>query len=151
MAIETPHGGTRGARPRAGPLLRFGTWMMANVVRRSSRMAASMLVLTTVGAKTGQRREVPLGFIADGADRWLIVAAANGTAKNPAWLHNLAEHPDQAWIEVGHEKVKVRPETLAGDERAAAWSRIVAKTPQYGAQEAKTDREIAIVRLTREA
>ena len=151
MTIETPHGGTHGNRPMPGPLARFGTWMMTAVVRRSGRMADTMLLLTTVGAKSGQRRVAPLGYVADGDGRWLIVATAQGAARNPAWLHNLAEHPDQVWIEIGHEQVKVRPETLAGDERAAAWARFVAKTPQYGKYGTQTDREIAVVRLTREA
>ncbi len=83
-------------------------------------------------------------------DRWLIVASAMGSAKHPAWLHNLAAHPDEAWIEIGRDIVKVRPEILGGDERAAAWAKIVAATPQYGKDETQTDREIPVVRLTRE-
>ncbi len=150
MTIETPPGGTHGNREIPGPIARFGARTMAAIYRRSARMAKSMLLLDTVGAKSGEPRVAALGFIADGAGRWLIVASASGTARNPAWLHNLAAHPDQVWIEIGRERIKVRPETLAGDERQAAWARIVAATPQYGKYETQTDREIAVIRLTRE-
>ena len=44
---------------------------------------------------------------------------------------------------------KPGPELLSEDERAAAWTRIVAEAPQFGAYEHKTDREIPVVRLTR--
>jgi hypothetical protein len=50
----------------------------------------------------------------------------------------------------GHDRYKVRPELLRGDERAAAWKRIVAEAPQFGDYEHKTDREIPVVRVTRE-
>ncbi len=149
MTMQTPPGGTHGNRAMSGPMARFGARFMAAMYRRWGRMASSMVLLTTVGAKSGERRVVPLGFTADG-DRWLIVATAMGSAKNPAWLHNLAVHPDQVWIELGRETVKVRPEILAGDERAAAWARVVAAAPQFGKYETQTDREIAVVRLTRE-
>jgi deazaflavin-dependent oxidoreductase (nitroreductase family) len=123
MTPQTPPGGTHGARSMGGPMIRFGARMMSAMYRRSGRMASSMV---------------------------LIAASAQGSAKNPAWLHNLAVHPDQVWIELGKDKVKVRPEILAGDERAAAWARIVAATPQFGKYETQTDREIAVVRLARE-
>jgi deazaflavin-dependent oxidoreductase (nitroreductase family) len=149
MTLQTPPGGTHGARSMGGPMIRFGARIMAAMYRRSGRMASSMVLLTTVGAKSGERRVAPVGFTSDG-DRWLIAASAQGSAKNPAWLHNLAVHPDQVWIELGKDKVKVRPEILAGDERVAAWARIVAATPQFGKYETQTDREIAVVRLARE-
>jgi deazaflavin-dependent oxidoreductase (nitroreductase family) len=75
------------------------------------------------------------------------VASAAGSARHPAWYFNLAKHPDQVWIEVGDAKLKVRPTLLSGEERAAAWQRVIREAPQYAAYETKTDRQIPIVRL----
>ena len=77
----------------------------------------------------------------------MIVGSANGAARHPAWLYNLAKHPDQVWIEIGKQKIRVRPETLKGEERAAMWRRIVQAAPNYASYETKTDREIPLVRL----
>ena len=59
----------------------------------------------------------------------------------------MAKNPDRVWAEVAGRRIKVRPETLKGEERNAAFQRIVAAAPGYGAYQAKTDREIPIVRL----
>ncbi len=81
-------------------------------------------------------------------DAWLIVASFGGNAKNPAWYHNLAAHPDQAEIEVGGRKLKVTATQLTGADRDAAWQRIIAAQPRYAGYQTKTDREIPILRLT---
>jgi hypothetical protein len=62
----------------------------------------------------------------------------------------MAKHPDDIWLEVGTERFKVRGESLEGPERAEALARIAATAPRYGRYQEKTDREIPIVRLTRE-
>jgi deazaflavin-dependent oxidoreductase (nitroreductase family) len=109
---------------------------------------AGQLLLTTMGAKSGQERRSPLGWFADGEDAWLIVASAAGSAKHPAWYLNMAKNPDKVWIDVGKRRLHVRPESLKGAEREEAWRRIVAQAPGYGAYRQKTDRVIPIVRLT---
>ena len=96
----------------------------------------------------GQRRETLLGWFPDGDNAWLIVASFGGNAKNPAWYHNLAAHPDQVEIEVRGRKVKVTPAQLAGAEREAAWQRITTANNRYAGYATKTDREIPIIRLT---
>ena len=130
------------------------------LARVSSRMVASLyrltgggsgrngLLLSTVGARSGDERVAFVARFEDGDRRWLVVGSAGASARNPGWVHNLAAHPDQVSIEVGRERFRVRPEILAGDERAAAWKRIVAEAPQFGTYETKTDREIPVVRLT---
>jgi hypothetical protein len=62
----------------------------------------------------------------------------------------MAKHPDDIWLEVGPERFKVRGESLEGPERDQALARIAAIAPRYGKYQEKTDREIPIVRLTRE-
>jgi deazaflavin-dependent oxidoreductase (nitroreductase family) len=152
MSFEISPNGTRGARMPTGRVLRTGAAVMASMYRLSGgRLGAGHgLLLTTVGARSGERRTASIRRFEDGDGRWLVVGSFGGAAKHPAWVINLAQHPDQAWIEVGHDRYKVHPELLEGEERAAAWRRIVAEAPQFGGYEHKTDREIPVVRLTRE-
>ena len=107
-----------------------------------------LLLLHSTGAKTGQPRQTLLGYIPDGDNAWLITASFGGNAKNPAWYHNLAAHPDQAEIEIRDRKVKVTASQLTGQEREAAWQRFVATNSRYGGYPAKTDRVIPVIRLT---
>jgi len=54
-----------------------------------------MVVLTSIGARSGQRREVPLGYFTDGDDV-ILIASNYGGAKHPGWYHNLRRHPECA-------------------------------------------------------
>jgi deazaflavin-dependent oxidoreductase (nitroreductase family) len=152
MAFEKTPAGTRGTNMPSfvTPVMKFMNNQMIRRFRRSGGKAAGMdgLVLTTVGAKTGQRRQTLLGTFPDGDDAWLVVASAGGATKNPAWYHNLAAHPDQAQIEVGGKTVDVTATQLAGQERDAAWQRITAAQPRYAGYEKKTDRVLPVIRLT---
>ena len=107
-----------------------------------------LLYLSTVGAKSGQRRTAVVMPFPEGDDAWLIVASKNGAATHPAWLYNLAAHPDQIEVEIQGRKAAVTAETLAGDERAAAWERITSERPNFASYETKTDRRIPVIRLT---
>ena len=119
--------------------------------RVSKRMGFPVVLLITRGAKTGQERTTPIGGFRDGDDSWLVMATLAGSARHPAWFLNMAAHPDDIWLEVGSERFKVRGESLEGQERADAVARIAAISPRYGDYQEKTDREIPVVRLTREA
>jgi deazaflavin-dependent oxidoreductase (nitroreductase family) len=134
-----------------GRVIRGGMRMVAGLYRLTGgRSGRTALLLTTVGARSGEQRTASLRRFDDGDGRWLVVASAGGTAKHPGWVQNLVRSPDKVWIEVGPDRYKVRPELLRGDERAAAWKRIVAEAPQFGGYEHKTDRDIPVIRLTRE-
>jgi deazaflavin-dependent oxidoreductase (nitroreductase family) len=155
MAFEKTPGGTRGTNMPSfiTPVMKLMNNQMIKRFRRTSAtngktMGMDGLVLTTVGAKTGQRRQTLLGTFPDGDGAWLIVASAGGSTKNPAWYHNLAAHPDQAQIEVGGKTVDVTATQLAGQERDAAWQRITAAQPRYAGYEKKTDRVMPVIRLT---
>jgi len=151
MTVEVPPGGTRGLRlPRF--LARLGNWMMLRSFRRGgarTQGGIETLVLESVGAKSGQRRQAVLGFLPDGDDAWLVVASLAGAARNPAWLHNLAAQPDATIQFEDGRQVGVRAETLGGTDLAAAWRRLEREAPEYPKYRTKTDREIAVVRLRR--
>jgi deazaflavin-dependent oxidoreductase (nitroreductase family) len=152
MTFEVPPNGTHGARMPRGRLLRFSSSMMASLYRASGgRMGGHhMLLLETIGARSGKRRIASIRRFEDGPGRWLVVGSAGGRATQPAWVVNLAHNPDKVWAEVDRDRFKVTPEILDPDDRPAAWRRIVAEAPQFGKYEHTTDREMPVVRLTRE-
>lgn len=155
MGIEVPPPGSRGAGGPAfvnrllAPLMKL---QVANYRRSKGpdqprMMGFPALLLTTVGARSGQRRTVPLGGFPDGPDAWLVVASAGGGRNHPAWFLNMAKNPDQIWIEVGNRQLRVVADSLRGGEREAALSRIAAIAPRYQGYQKKTDRLIPIIRL----
>lgn len=152
--IEIPPSGTRGVNLRGWPIIRALMGLFTALYRRSggriSALPFPVLALTTIGARSGRERSVLLGRFPDDEGRWLIVASLAGAARHPAWLINIARHPDQVWVQISGQRFKVRPQVLRGEERAAAWTRIVASAAQFARYQDLTDREIPVVRLTRE-
>jgi deazaflavin-dependent oxidoreductase (nitroreductase family) len=151
MSVRVPPGGSRGLRlPRF--LARLGNRMMLRQFRRGgarTQGGIETLMLETVGARSGQRREAVLGFLPDGEDAWLVIASLAGAARNPAWLHNLAAQPEATIQFDDGERVEVRAETLEGPDLAAAWERLEREAPEFPKYRTKTDREMPIVRLRR--
>jgi len=111
-------------------------------------MGMDLLYLTTMGAKTGQKRLTPVARFPDGDQSWLVVASSAGSVHNPSWYHNIAAHPDQVWIEVAGQQLRVTAEQLEGQRREEAWQRIVASQPRYAGYQRKTDRVLPIIRLS---
>jgi deazaflavin-dependent oxidoreductase (nitroreductase family) len=152
MAFEKTPSGTRGARSpsQSSAFARFIGRTMIKLHRRSGNkfMGMDLLYLTTVGAKTGEKRTTALARFPDGADGWLIVASLAGAARNPGWYHNIAAHPDQIWIEVAGRQLRVTAAQLEGERREEAWQRIVASQPRYAGYQSKTDRVLPIIRLS---
>lgn len=116
----------------------------ANGGKLSERLAnSSILLLTTIGAKSGQPRTIPLGYGKDG-DRFVVVAANAGAPAHPDWYFNLVAYPEVT-IEVGSERFQARARTAEGAEREQLLARQAEIVPWLPAQQAKTDREIPIV------
>jgi deazaflavin-dependent oxidoreductase (nitroreductase family) len=109
---------------------------------------ASMLLLHTVGAKTGLERVNPLVYLPDG-DRYVIMATKGGAPTNPDWYYNLLANPDVE-IEVGTETIPVHATEIQDDaEREALYARQVERRPGFGEYPKKTDRRIPIIALER--
>ncbi|WP_028644483.1 nitroreductase family deazaflavin-dependent oxidoreductase [Nocardioides sp. URHA0020] len=108
---------------------------------------APLLLLHSVGAKSGETRVSPMMYLPDG-DRFLVFASKAGAPTNPDWYHNLIAHPD-ATIEVGDETVDVRAEELPRAERDAKYAEQAALYPGFADYEKKTDRVIPVLALTR--
>ncbi|NED99065.1 nitroreductase family deazaflavin-dependent oxidoreductase [Phytoactinopolyspora halotolerans] len=115
---------------------------------RGSFMGMDLLILHTVGRRSGQPRETPVAWFADGEDSWLIIASGGGS-RNPDWHGNLMAHPDQAAIELpGREPKPVIPQLLDGADREQAWGRITAAQPRFEKYQRKSDRVYPLIRLT---
>jgi deazaflavin-dependent oxidoreductase (nitroreductase family) len=155
MSVNVPPRGTRGT-----PIPRFPGWLASMISRLQLRQfrrrhgghtqgGLQAVVLETTGAKSGEPRTAMLGYVEESDSSWLVIASLAGAARHPAWLYNLARHPE-ATIEFGDaRRVPVRAETLAAEELAAAWARIAVEAPEYVKYRSKTDREIPVVRLRR--
>lgn len=106
-----------------------------------------LVLLTTTGVKSGQRRTTPMMFHREG-DRLYVIASNVGAPRHPDWYLNLAAHP-QVTVEVGDETYDARAEPLQGEERERVWAMLKENYPFFAEHEAKTDRTIPVVALTR--
>src|SRR6266567_8192308 len=109
--------------------------------------ARHLLLLTTIGARSGQARTTPLMYISDG-HRLLVLASNFGAPKHPDWYQNLLVHPNVT-VEVGSETYRARASTLVGIEREQTWARIVERYPFLAQLQTTTRRQIPIVALKR--
>ncbi|MEA2315657.1 MAG: hypothetical protein QOI03_2349 [Solirubrobacteraceae bacterium] len=107
----------------------------------------TILLLTTEGRVSGEPRTTPLIERTDG-DRWVVVASKGGSPAHPSWFKNLQADPD-ASIQVQGEVVPVRAAAAEGEERSRLWSLMTEVWPAYDEYQAKTDREIPVVVLSR--
>src|ERR1700693_4107127 len=148
MPVHLPPAGKRASKMPHAAVAILG--VMPGLYRLvNGRGMGPSLVLTTVGGKSGLKRDAHLtSFPVEHGDGWLVVASKGGSPTHPAWYFNMASHPEKIWVQVGSRRGRVTAETLRGDDRARAWQRITSKFPNYSGYEKKTDREIHVVRLT---
>lgn len=108
---------------------------------------ATLLLLTTTGAKSGQPRLSPLAYLTID-DTMIIVGSKAGADTNPHWVHNLRANP-AAHIEVGTDAYDVVARELPDDERDATYPKVVAVAPGFGDYQTKTSRVIPLFELRR--
>lgn len=104
-----------------------------------------MLLLHTVGVRSGQERVSPMMYLADD-DRYLVFASAAGAGSNPAWYWNLRNHPDVS-IEVGDEHLDVHAVELTGTERDEKCAEQARRYPGFTEDQRKTPRTIFVIAL----
>jgi deazaflavin-dependent oxidoreductase (nitroreductase family) len=109
-----------------------GAWYFINVAnpidkrlvpatngRLSSAPGQQILVVETIGAKSGARRRIPLVYVTDG-ERIVLIASKGGAPKHPAWYHNLRAHPEvQVWAK--RRSGRYRAREAEGEERERLW------------------------------
>lgn len=108
----------------------------------------NVLLLTTIGAKSGAERLSPLVYTRDG-DNLVIAASMGGAPKNPAWFHNLVANP-KVTVEVGSERFEATAVVIEDRaERDRLYAGMVAHSEGFADYETKTTRVIPIVVLER--
>jgi deazaflavin-dependent oxidoreductase (nitroreductase family) len=108
---------------------------------------ASVLILHTVGRKSGETRKFPLIYGRDG-EHYVIVASNGGAPDHPGWYKNLLAHPDVK-IQVRGEVIPVTAGTGTAADKARVWPSMAKQWPGYDEYQANTRRDIPVVLLRR--
>lgn len=102
----------------------------------------AIIVLTSVGAKSGKLRKTALMRVEHDGD-YAVVASLGGSPKNPFWYHNLKANP-HVELQDGAVKRDYLAREVTGDEKAIWWERSVAAFPTYAEYQTKTTRQIPV-------
>jgi deazaflavin-dependent oxidoreductase (nitroreductase family) len=105
-----------------------------------------IIVLTSVGAKSGKLRKTPLMRVKHG-DEYAVVASLGGAPQNPVWYYNLKKNP-HVELQDGAVKRDYLAREVSGDEKATWWKRAMEAYPDYADYQKKTSRQIPVFVLT---
>jgi F420H(2)-dependent quinone reductase len=105
-----------------------------------------VILLTTLGAKTGKIRKTPLMRV-EHKGEYAVVASLGGAPKHPVWYHNVKKNP-RVELQDGQTRGDYEAREVFGDEKAAWWERAVQAWPDYAEYQTKTDRQIPVFVLT---
>ena len=150
------------ATAEASPVVRLPNvrWLLALVTKvhrtiyrlSGGRVGAKlsgmpMLLLETVGRRSGRERVMPLLYVED-EQGWIVVGSNAGDDRHPAWWLNLRARPE-ATVRIGRERHAVRGRRATPAEEARLWPRLVAAYAPYARYREGTRREIPVVILER--
>lgn len=107
----------------------------------------TLLLLHTVGAKSGQEHINPTAYVRDG-DQLVIIASKGGAPDNPGWYYNILAHP-LVTVEVGTEKFQATAAVATEPERTRLYNKMVDMMPGFADYQRKTSRVIPVITLTR--
>lgn len=156
--MSTPASGSGAPSPsptprrRASAMQRWFLRAMVGVYRRTrgrigGRVGSTpVLLLTTLGRKSGLPHTVPLGYF-DRGDVRFVVASNAGAPRDPAWYLNLTARPDVR-VEVGRDAYNASATPAVGEERAQLWDYVMETAPSYRRYQ-RAAREIPLVTLRR--
>jgi len=105
-----------------------------------------VILLTTVGAKTGKIRKTPLMRVEHDGE-YAVVASLGGAPKHPVWYFNIKANP-RVELQDGTETHDYEAREVLGGEKAIWWERAVEAWPDYADYQRKTDRQIPVFVLT---
>lgn len=106
----------------------------------------TLLLLHTVGAKSGHERINPVAYVTDG-DRYVIIASKGGSPTHPDWYYNILAQP-LVTVEVGTKQFQARASVTDEPERTRLYDRMVAMMPGFAEYRQKTTRVIPVIVLT---
>ena len=105
-----------------------------------------VIILTTVGAKSGALRKTPLMRVEHDGE-YAVIASMGGAPQHPQWYRNIATDPEVA-LQDGATRQRMRAREVTSDERDRWWQRAVAAWPDYADYQQRTERVIPVVVLT---
>jgi deazaflavin-dependent oxidoreductase (nitroreductase family) len=150
MAVPRPY--TKTEIAIANPLIklmsRLNTWAYRATGGRVGgkfRSGAPVMLLTTIGRKSGRRLTIPLLYLRD-EGRIVTVASKGGMDHHPLWYRNLVANP-AVDVQIGTEMSAMQAHTACDAEKSALWP-LVAMYPDYATYQARTARNIPVVVLT---
>ena len=106
----------------------------------------NLLLLTTIGARSGLQRTNPLHYLPDG-ERYVVFATKAGAHSHPDWYYNIQANPEVS-IEVGSDVIRVQARTLESTERDELYAKQAARHSNFAEYEKGTSRVIPVVTLT---
>lgn len=107
----------------------------------------TLLILHTVGAKSGVERINPTAYVTD-SDRLVIIASKGGAPTNPNWYYNILAHP-LVTVEVGTDQFQAQAEIASEPERTRLYNKMTEMMPGFVEYQRKTTRVIPVIILTR--
>ncbi len=133
---------------------RFLTWAVSRIHRAfyrasggraGSRLQGPVLLLTTVGRKSGRPRTTPLFYLSQGPG-WAVIGSNAGDPRHPQWWLNLKANPNAA-VQIKSDKFSVQTREASGEERDRLWLGFLDMYPGYQKYEQRTNRRLPIVVL----
>jgi deazaflavin-dependent oxidoreductase (nitroreductase family) len=121
-------------------------YMQSGGTQGTEMKGKPVILLTTVGAKSGKLRKTPLMRVTHDGE-YAVVASLGGAPKNPVWYYNIAAHP-RVELQDGTAHGDYDAREVFGDEKALWWQRAVEVWPDYAEYQRNTDREIPVFVLT---
>jgi F420H(2)-dependent quinone reductase len=122
------------------------TYMKSGGTEGTELKGKPVILLTTIGAKSGKVRKTPLMRVEHGGE-YAVVASLGGAPKNPVWYYNIKKNP-RVELQDGPTTGDYDSREVFGDEKAAWWERAVEAWPDYADYQKKTDRQIPVFVLT---
>jgi deazaflavin-dependent oxidoreductase (nitroreductase family) len=110
-------------------------------------VGAHLLLLTSIGARSGKPSTAPLGYTRDG-ERYVVVGSNSGKAENPAWLYNIRAD-ERVTVEVGREQFPATARITTGAERTRLWEAHKKAIPPFAEYERMAGRELPVIVLER--
>jgi F420H(2)-dependent quinone reductase len=110
--------------------------------RGTTMRGMPVIVLTTLGAKSGKVRKTPLMRV-ESEGRYAVVASLGGAPKHPVWYHNVKANP-HVELQDGPAKQDMIAREVTGDEKAKWWEVAVEAYPDYADYQRRTERQIPV-------
>ncbi|QCB92379.1 nitroreductase family deazaflavin-dependent oxidoreductase [Cellulomonas shaoxiangyii] len=141
-----PLDGEYAPSPDAFPREQVELFERSNGAEGNTLNGRPVIVMTTVGARSGKLRKIPLMRVEHDGE-YAVVASKGGAPEHPTWFHNLTAHP-RVELQDGPVRREYDARLVTGEDRATWWARAVQTWPAYDEYVTKTDREIPVFVLS---